>query len=388
VANVNLYYRIGAETWQEIAPGLNGANLVYNGWNIPDRITSPNYNVEIKIEDALDNTVSDTCSFPFKIKGDIYVTYPTSSGEELEVGKPITITWETTGGSMANVEILLSTNSGSTFPIQIKDSTPATYELKSGVEYKGQYVWNILPTAPIDKDCQIRVRDADEPDYLSLGVYDDSDNDFRLMADIEVLSPNTGSEIGYVSKDPGVSISWVVTGTVGQVKLYYSTNNGVTYTAIAGGEVGPGTSPFNWVIPSADPDIISDQCLIKMANNDLGETDVDDDSDNMFEIKGQLNFDEPSATTDYEVGDLVTFQWEAFGPIANVDIYYTNESSGISTTLYSGLASGTGVHTQGWTIPTDFPPLDLGAPLRFTVVDSLDDSVDDDTDVTCKIHGI
>ncbi|MBI4712254.1 MAG: hypothetical protein HY762_02965 [Planctomycetes bacterium] len=379
VSPVNIYYSTDdfATITKTIATNVlaGSGTRIYTWPAVADNITS-GYTVKVKVCASNDQDDVKGVSSIFKIKGAIEVREPSNPGIELEVGSAYTITWRTTG-QPKNVRIVYYTD---IIPeTEIVASTPATYVPIAGVTYEGRYPNWVVPPA-VSKQARIKIYDKDDNT-----VYDISDNVFRIKAKITVTSPNTGNEVGIVGADPGLSISWAITGTATNVKLEYTVNNGLTWTNIA--TVDAGATPYNWVIPDVTG-IISNNCRVRVTDADAGETDILDISDNLFRIRGKLNLDTPNVAADFEVGDTVVFQWTATGPIAQVNILYsTDDFATVTKTLFSGLASGSGTKTQNWTIPNDFADLTTSRIIRFKVVDSSDSAVYDNSDAMFKIKG-
>ena len=121
------------------------APLTY-AWTVPDAIGT---NLKVRISDAADATVTDVSNGTFTIKGALALTSPNGT-ETWIVGQSQNITWNRTG-SIANVKLEYSTNSGSTYPNVIIASTGAA---------AGTYAWTIPDTIGI----QLRVRVTDVSD--------------------------------------------------------------------------------------------------------------------------------------------------------------------------------------------------------------------------------
>jgi hypothetical protein len=89
---------------------------------------------------------------------------------------------------------------------------------------------------------------------------------------ILLLDPNGGQELVAGSI---YEIIWETTGTIENVLLGYSTNNGVNWTAI--GTVS-NTGLYEWLVPQEN----SQQCLMRISG--AGCPDVNDTSDDVFTI--------------------------------------------------------------------------------------------------------
>jgi YVTN family beta-propeller protein len=90
---------------------------------------------------------------------------------------------------------------------------------------------------------------------------------------IKVTSPNGGETWEVGSQH---AITWTSGGSVGNVKILYSTNNGGAWTEIISSTANNGS--YNWTVPDAP----SSNCLVKVAETDDNPSDV---SDAVFTIK-------------------------------------------------------------------------------------------------------
>lgn len=98
---------------------------------------------------------------------------------------------------------------------------------------------------------------------------------FRVASKVpfSLLSPN-GGEIFEAMVT--TEVTWEFTGYIDQILLEYSTNNGTEWTTI---ETVMNTGSYQWTIP----DIVSDQCLIRIS--DAAHSSVNDASDSVFSIR-------------------------------------------------------------------------------------------------------
>ena len=107
------------------------------------------------------------------------------------------------------------------------------------------YTWTV-PDA-IGTNVKVRITDSNDPT-----VFDVSDGAFKIKASFTVTQPN-GGETWIVGETH--DITWSTLGTVGSVKLEYSTDTGNTWTLIEDNVSNTGT--YSWTVP----DDISSQCL-------------------------------------------------------------------------------------------------------------------------------
>jgi hypothetical protein len=89
---------------------------------------------------------------------------------------------------------------------------------------------------------------------------------------IRVTSPNGGESWQAGS---GHSVTWTSTGTVGNVKLEYSTDNGGNWSTLASSTANDGS--FSWTLPNVG----SSQCLVRVGETDGSPSDT---SDSVFAI--------------------------------------------------------------------------------------------------------
>lgn len=138
------------------------------------------------------------------------------------------------------------------------------------------------------------------------------------------------------------AITWTTTGTVGNVDIEYSPDNGATWVSIAQGTSGSG--PYNW--PVADID--STECLIKITDPATG---VSSQSAAVFTIAVPpgITVTAPDTSVTLNAGDNYTVTWTSTGSIANVKLEYSTDHGGNWTTITDSVPN-TG--SFAWTVPS------------------------------------
>lgn len=200
---------------------------------------------------ALNNTLSTVRNFRQEVSTSSITVVSPNGGETWAAGTTQTVFWTSTG-TISNVKIEYSTNSGSTWTTVISSTTN-----------DGSYSWKI-PTVSSTK-CKVRVKEA------STGTPSDVSNAvFSIVTSttptITVTSPNGGETLVVGASH---TITWKTTGTVGNVKIQYSTNNGSSWTNIVTSTANDGS--HKWTVPSKT----STQCLIKISEaSDGSPTDT------------------------------------------------------------------------------------------------------------------
>lgn len=135
-------------------------------------------------------------------------------------------------------------------------------------ENNGSYIWHV-PTINSTR-CLLRVSDADD------GIpFDESDTTFTIyeIKSVTVITPNGGEAWQLWSLQ---NISWATVGTVSQVKIELSRDNGANWETLIASTLNDGSE--NWLVSGAN----SDACLIKISDVDVSA--IKDLSDATFRI--------------------------------------------------------------------------------------------------------
>jgi hypothetical protein len=160
------------------------------------------------VESYYDATAYDTSNADFTVRGSITMTSP-DGGEVLTVGGSHLITWTKTG-TLGNIKLQYSTDGGTNYT-DIVNPTPA-----SNLNYN----WNPIADA-ISNTVRIRAVLLSDSN-----VTDASNANLAIKGSLTMTAPN-GGETFYVGGHH--NITWTKTGTLGNVKLIYSTDGGATY---------------------------------------------------------------------------------------------------------------------------------------------------------------
>jgi len=162
---------------------------------------------------------------------------------------------------------------------------------------------------------------------------------FRQSVSITITAPNGGESWAIGSSQ---NITWTYTGTIANVKLQYSTNNGGAWTDIIAST--PNTGTYAWTIPNAP----SALCLVRVLN--AANEAVYDVSNAVFTIPSSstITVVSPNGFENWLVGSAHNITWTNTGTITNVKIEYTTNSGGTWNVLS---ASTTNTGSYSWTIP-------------------------------------
>jgi hypothetical protein len=284
----------------------------------------------------------------------ITVTAP-NGGERLEVGSNLSITWSDTG-SIDNVKIEYSTDSGTTW-----DSIIDT------IDNSGSYSWDSIPDAP-SETCLIRVSDTD-------GNPSDVNDEFfaiipQPVGTITVTSPNGGNVLTVSDIE---RITWTSTGTIEDVTLEYSTDNGLNWIFIdSAASSETGSDNYDWTVP----DTPSVQCLVRVTSSasDEGPSDT---SDAVFTIESPVTATvtvlTPNGRETIEGETQYEITWSGTGTLQTVTIEYSYDG-GTTWVMVSESTGNDG--SFWWTVPNTPSPNCL---VRITGIDS-DDGPSDVSD--------
>jgi hypothetical protein len=131
--------------------------------------------------------------------------------EKLKVGTPYNITWTSSSSQLRTPYVTLSYTTTGGPPY---DKTITT------TDNTGSYTWvTANGGVPDTISSQVRIRVVDASDGVA---YDDSDNNFKIISDFAISTPNGGGtyDIGDV-----IPITWTNKGTAANVQLWYSTGS-------------------------------------------------------------------------------------------------------------------------------------------------------------------
>jgi hypothetical protein len=316
VGDVRIEYSVdNGVNWIEIVSSTENDGLYY--WIIPNTISAQCL-VRVSETDGSPADISDHVFSIVDIPG-ITVTSP-NGGEELQVGSLQTINWTYTG-IVGNVKIEYSTDNGAVWT----EITPSTVN-------DGSYPWTIPNT--LSDQCLVRISETGgDPS-------DTGDNVFSIVniPTITVTSPNGGEEWLVGSQQ---TITWTYTGTVGNVKIEYSADNGGDWIVITSST--PNDGSHSWTVP----DTVSSQCLIRVSETDGNPTDT---GNNVFSIVPipTVTVISPNGGEEWRVGSQKIITWTSTGTVGNVKIEYTTDNGTVWTEIVSSTANE---GSYPWTVP-------------------------------------
>ena len=248
---VSLYYSTnGGSTWLTIATYVSNTSS-YN-WTVPN---TPSTTCRVKVQNYSYSSEYDQSDANFTIYSPWQVTYP-NGGQVFYEGDTFTMTW--TGPTQAQipyVNILFSTNSGSTWTVLTASATNT-----------GSYSVYCTPGV-LSENCRMRV----EAYNSSYG--DNSDADFAIRSrPWQVTYPN-GGQVFYEGDTFTMTWNGPSQTYIPYVWIYMSTNSGSSYYLI--GYNVPNTHSANIY---CDYEVISEYCRVRVeaynsSNGDNSDAD-------------------------------------------------------------------------------------------------------------------
>jgi hypothetical protein len=324
IVDVKIEYSIdGGSSWKVIIHSTTNDGIY--DWSVPYTTSSDCF---VRISDVDKNPVG-VSDASFSIVDDgvarIIVTSP-NGGETLAAESSHEITWLTTG-TVGDVKIEYSTDNGTTWA-----------DVIASTENDGSYSWSV-PTAESDQ-CLVRISEASDGDPT-----DTSNSTFSIVssgsAALNLTFPKGGETLpgGFAQY-----ITWTSTGTIFNVKLEYSINNGSSWTTISNGTSNDGS--YKWSVPS----IVSTECLVRIS--DALDGDPMDQSDSVFSIVAAgtptITVTSPNGGENFRIGVPQDITWDSTGTIDYVHIEYSTNNGG-SWTDIKGTTTNDGSYS--WTVP-------------------------------------
>lgn len=242
-----------------------------------------------------------------------------NTGESWEGNTNQTITWNSTG-VVDDVKLEYSTNNGASWNTIIA-STPNS----------GSYGW-LVPNTP-STQCLVKISD------VVGSASDASDAVFSIVPErtLTVTAPNGGESW---EGDTLQTVTWNSTGSIANVKLEYSIDNGGSWNTVIASVSNSGS--YGWTVPNTP----SAQCLVRVSDAAGTASDV---SNGVFTIlQGRsVTVTAPDGGQRWFIGSVYPVTWTTTGSISTVNIEYSVDNGGSWDFIASAANSG----SYNWTIP-------------------------------------
>jgi hypothetical protein len=139
-----------------------------------------------------------------------------------------------------------------------------------------------------------------------------------------------------------------LTTFVSSVRIEYSADNGVTWNLITSNT--PNTGSFAWTIPN-NPSTVALMRIFNTAFPTVGDT-----SNGVFTIANpQIAVTNPTAVTQWQVGQSVTIQWTNGAGVSAVRLEYSTNGGTTWTTIVTSTATTSTGGSYNWTSVPNIP---------------------------------
>ena len=316
-ADVKIYYsRNGGTSWSPVVGAVPGQALSYL-WTIPSSLVATDQFI-FKLLLYADSSVYDEMDAPMTVMA-LNVSYPNSTSIRLQAGKTYNITWSQSFVT-SNLKLEYTTD-GTNFTTIDSAVDPST----------GSYPW-LVPYTP-STTCKIRVSITDYPIATDL-----SDNDFTICR-LNITTPNGGEVL---TSGTTHTIRWLSTN-VSNIRLDYSTNNGVSWATIIS-STSASALLYNWTVPN----LVSYECLIRI--RDASSSAYEDVSDQIFTIRTPIIVVSPNGGENLTVGSSFDVTWTISGTTPFILMDYTiNNGSTWLPVITEAYPSSVG--SYAWVVP-------------------------------------
>ncbi|MCG8430040.1 MAG: hypothetical protein MJA29_02560, partial [Candidatus Omnitrophica bacterium] len=316
-----------------VTSSVNGTIGSFSNWTIPDSAARSSKQAWVRITDLDEPSVNDTSNNTFLIKGSVAITHP-SGFEAIEVNSSYPINWTKTGvyPGADTVKIQYSTDGGGSWK-QCNQTGGGNGDAVDAAQ--GTFNW--LVPDDLSSNARINVTRNLHANVTAIS------SQIKIIGNITVTNPIQGERWEVNQSYP---IEWNIIGSIQNVTVRYSTNNGTNYNVIGYRDGGDGQ--LLWQVPL---DAVTAQARIKIS--DTSDSSVNDTSD-VFTIVPRFVITEPVFGQKYTANRQGFITWDRFGGATSVDLFYskTNFVEGINaSTVIQANVTNNGNYS--WQVPDD-----------------------------------
>jgi hypothetical protein len=309
-------------TWNLISSGE--ANDGTYAWTVPN---TPSTQALLRMRDNVNTCQVDLSNSAFTISEPTPILTAPNGGETWTVNSTRSITWNS-NSFYSTVNLDYSTNNGSTW-----------IPIATGVNNTGAYSW-LVPNTP-STQCLVRASNS-----ANTAINDVSNAVFTIQMPTPLITAPNGGEVWNVATTQ--NITWNSTTFVSSVRIEYSADNGVTWNLITSNT--PNTGSFAWTIPN-NPSTVALMRIFNTAFPTVGDT-----SNGVFTIANpQIAVTNPTAVTQWQVGQSVTIQWTNGAGVSAVRLEYSTNGGTTWTTIVTSTSTTSTGGSYNWTSVPNIP---------------------------------
>jgi hypothetical protein len=197
---------------------------------------------------------------------------------------------------------------------------------------------------------------------LMINVNSGQANQSGPSKSLAISSPNGGESWKAGSSQ---EITWTTSGSVGNIKIEYSADNGSSWNTIKTSTANDGS--YNWTVP----EVSSSNCLVRVSETDGSPTDT---SDSVFSIvpiaSATITVTSPKGGESWETGSSHSITWTTSSSVGNIKITLLKGGTSLLTVVSSTADDG----VYKWTLPNN---LSAGSDYRIKISAVTDGSISD-----------
>ena len=307
-------------TWNTIVSQFGSS---YN-WTVPNGINTTK--AMLRVFNTLYPQYNDSSNAVFSIQSQNHITVVTpNGGENISALSNYMINWINQPSVSGVYNLTYSSSAGSGV---IANNITGN-----------NYLWT-APNLPAS-NYTITVRDASNSCKS-----DQNDAPFTVGPQAaKVLSPN-GGEVLYYGQS--YNITWDQSTYYENVRIDYSTDNGISWIPISTAEVNDGS--YSWS-GTARPNIYSPSCLIKISHlSNLQHFDI---SDAVFTIKPAVTILTPNGGENLGGCTVTTLSFERSPAYSTYSLQYSENGGSTWTTISSNFSASGNPSLYNWTLPNN-----------------------------------
>jgi triacylglycerol esterase/lipase EstA (alpha/beta hydrolase family) len=166
-------------------------------------------------------------------------------------------------------------------------------------------------------------------------------------------------------------IRWKAPSTTQTVNLYFSGDNGITFSSVAE-NVNATLGSYQWSVPDTN----LTQCIIRVTN--ANDESLYTQTENPFTIyHNRLTFQSPLARSYFVPNKTNPIRWSQTGLASTVTISYTDPKNGIEKVITESHPANQLSNSYSWELDHSLPPTDSACIIiKMTGMDSIGDAED------------